>query len=297
MNSAFSNAIQSHTGKMVIIKEVQEIAGVIQQFRATGKAVGFVPTMGALHAGHLALVKKAATENDRVVVSIFVNPTQFNNQDDLKNYPRTPEADYAMLRESKVDVVFSPEVADIYTDATVAKSGIELGEIAKIMEGSHRPGHFAGVVQIVSRLFEIIEPKRAYFGEKDFQQLAIVRYLVKKSGYPVEIIGCPTVREQSGLAMSSRNVRLSKKGLEDASVIYKTLSYIRDNRKKSTPAELKIQAVKMIESVAGLKVEYVEIADAETLEELHQWDEKRHARCFTAVYCEGVRLIDNVSLD
>ncbi len=281
---------------MLIINKISELSVYLEKYRSQKKKIGFVPTMGALHEGHISLVNRAKKENDIVVVSIFVNPTQFNNPEDLKNYPRTPKEDEKMLRENNVDIIFSPIVEEIYNPDTIKKNVLELGQIADVMEGIHRPGHFDGVVQIVSKLFEIVKPQKAYFGEKDFQQLAVIRLMVNKIHFPVEIIACPTVREKSGLAMSSRNLKLSKKGLQDAVEISKTLFYVKENWKKFNPADIKERAIEMIESSGKLKVEYVEISEEESLQPINDWNPKKHFRCFAAVYCEDIRLIDNIQL-
>ena len=281
---------------MLIINKISELSVYLEKYRSQKKKIGFVPTMGALHEGHISLVNRAKKENDIAVVSIFVNPTQFNNPEDLKNYPRTPKEDEKMLRENNVDIIFSPIVEEIYNPDTIKKNVLELGQIADVMEGIHRPGHFDGVVQIVSKLFEIVKPQKAYFGEKDFQQLAVIRLMVNKIHFPVEIIACPTVREKSGLAMSSRNLKLSKKGLQDAVEISKTLFYVKENWKKFNPADIKERAIEMIESSGKLKVEYVEISEEESLQPINDWNPKKHFRCFAAVYCEDIRLIDNIQL-
>lgn len=281
---------------MLIINKISELSVYLEKYRSQKKKIGFVPTMGALHEGHISLVNRAKKENDIVVVSIFVNPTQFNNPEDLKNYPRTPKEDEKMLSENNVDIIFSPIVEEIYNPDTIKKNVLELGQIADVMEGIHRPGHFDGVVQIVSKLFEIVKPQKAYFGEKDFQQLAVIRLMVNKIHFPVEIIACPTVREKSGLAMSSRNLKLSKKGLQDAVEISKTLFYVKENWKKFNPADIKERAIEMIESSGKLKVEYVEISEEESLQPVNNWNPKKHFRCFAAVYCEDIRLIDNIQL-
>ncbi len=281
---------------MVIFNKIKKLTAQLEAVRQDNKKIGFVPTMGALHEGHLSLVNKAKKENDIVVVSIFVNPTQFNNPDDLKNYPRTPDEDQRMLKENNADIIFSPLIEEIYNPDNTKRNVLQLGIIADVMEGVHRPGHFAGVVQIVSKLFEIVKPQRAYFGEKDFQQLAIIRLMVIKIGFPVEIIACPTIREKNGLAMSSRNLKLSKEGLQDAVEISKALFFVKLNWKKHQPSEIKQKAIAIIEASGKLKVEYIEIADEETLQPIQNWDQNKHIRCFAAVYCESVRLIDNIQL-
>jgi pantoate--beta-alanine ligase len=231
-----------------------------------------------------------------VVVSIFVNPTQFNNPGDLKNYPRTPEEDFRMLEINDVNVLFSPSESEMYDKSSPEGQRVNLGELEKVMEGEHRPGHFAGVVQIVSKLFEIIHPHKAYFGEKDFQQLAIIRLMVARLKMEVSIVPCPTVREESGLAMSSRNLRLSDEGRKEAAAIYSALKEAHHEWKNYTPAGLKKIVIDQIQVNPQLKVEYVEIADEETLQPVNNWSGRHQARIFAAVFCEGVRLIDNVKL-
>ncbi len=254
----------------------------------------FVPTMGALHEGHLSLVRAAKLEAGRVVVSIFVNPTQFNDLADLVKYPRTPEADTAMLERAGADVVYMPGVEDIYPEPDTRR--FDFGPLERVMEGAHRPGHFNGVAQVVSRLFDIVKPDKAYFGEKDFQQLAIVRELVRRLALPVEIVGCPIVREADGLAMSSRNVRLTPAQRAAAPEIYQALRSVERQQ-----GELQIQpaidrAMRQIDADPELKTEYVIVADAATLQPVQAWDEPGEKRIFAAVHAGEVRLIDNVTI-
>ncbi len=281
---------------MLIFEKISDFEDYLRTFHTENKQVGFVPTMGALHQGHISLVERAKKENDIVVVSIFINPTQFNNPNDLLNYPRTPESDYLMLEKSGTDAVLSPSVDEIYNSEEVKNRTLEIGRLGEVMEGVYRPGHFNGVIQVVSRLFEIVKPGRAYFGEKDFQQLAVIRYMVKAMRIDVEIVPCPTVREKNGLAMSSRNLKLSDNGKDEATAISKALSFARQNYNRFKPHEIKQRTVEMIESSGNLKVEYVEISDEVTLEPVSEWSASKHARCFAAVFCEGVRLIDNMPL-
>jgi pantoate--beta-alanine ligase len=263
--------------------------------RHSGAKIGFVPTMGALHDGHISLVKEAKRSNSLVIVSIFVNPTQFNNPEDLKNYPKTPESDLAMLEAAGVDLLFLPEVREIYTHGLNEGKSVDLGDLERVMEGAHRPGHFKGVVQVVARLFDIVQPDQAYFGEKDFQQLAVIRKMTNDLNYKIKIIGCETKREENGLAMSSRNLRLTAEERETAATIYKTLQFVKANwRTKGETAVLK-EAIEMINSKPPLKVEYLEIADATTLQPI-QNNTKENARVFAAVFCGKVRLIDNMAI-
>jgi len=287
---------------MKICTEKSEVARGLSPYRLKKNTIGFVPTMGALHDGHLALVKRSKSENDITVVSIFVNPTQFNSQLDLKNYPKTLEADIRMLTAAGVDFLFAPTVDEMYSSREknpspeTDKEQFDFGELETVMEGKFRAGHFKGVAQIVKRLFEVVLPSRAYFGEKDFQQLAVIRKLVQDYRLPVEITGCPTEREPTGLAMSSRNLRLTEQERREAAVISKALFELKNSGFRFSLAEAKKKAVEMIESSGKLKVEYLEIADAASLQPLNDWDGSSSARVFTAVKVGEVRLIDNVEL-
>lgn len=269
----------------------------ISDWKALGLRIGFVPTMGALHAGHLALVEKARRENDKVVVSIFVNPTQFNNPEDLKNYPRTLDSDLKLLEPIGADLVFAPSVNEMYPEGHMPEvPGIDLGTLDQVMEASHRPGHFQGVMQVVANLFRVVQPDVAYFGEKDFQQLAVIRTMTRQLNLPVSIIGCPTVRENDGLAMSSRNTLLSPEERKEATTISKALFYIRDNW-QSKPVDVLIShAISMIEKNGIMKVEYVSAADSDTLEPVKEWSDTTSIRVCTAVRLGKVRLIDNIGI-
>ncbi|NLD23724.1 MAG: pantoate--beta-alanine ligase [Bacteroidales bacterium] len=277
---------------MDIIKTVAELKVRLDECRKGDKSVGFIPTMGALHKGHGDLVIYSVKENDITVVSIFVNPTQFNNSDDLKLYPRTPERDYNLLEGLGVDIVFTPSVSEIYPvpDNRV----FDFGGLDKVMEGEYRAGHFNGVAQVVSKLFNIILPDKAYFGEKDFQQLSIVKQLVKQLNMTVEIIGIPIVREQSGLAMSSRNQRLTEEEKITASAIYRVLkesvSMITDYSPKITSSHV----IEALNSIPGLRVEYFSIVDSDSLATISTWDSAKSIVGCIAVYCGEVRLIDNI---
>jgi pantoate--beta-alanine ligase len=252
--------------------------------------------MGALHEGHLSLIRKAKSECSIVVASIFVNPTQFNSLEDLEKYPRSLESDLRMLIMSNCDAVFIPEVHTIYPEFPEMTTFIhlDLNQLDTTMEGVFRPGHFEGVVNVVYRLFDIIKPDKAFFGEKDFQQLTIIKYMVEQLALPLEIIACETLREKSGLAMSSRNQRLSEKGREEAALIYQVLTEAKSLSGTHKPEDVvKICSERFINS--PLKLEYLAIADPKTLQKLSSdWVPK--ARCFIAAYCEGVRLIDNIEL-
>lgn len=262
--------------------------------RNSGKRIGFVPTMGALHQGHIALVERARAQNEIVVVSIFVNPTQFNDPSDLKNYPRTPEADAMMLEAAHCDFLFLPEVAEMYPDTGNGNTPvIQLNGLDEVMEGRFRPGHFNGVVNIVSRLFNVVGACRAYFGEKDFQQLAVVRRMTKAMLLPVEIVGCPIVRESDGLAMSSRNVRLTPEERIAAPFIYETLLQAKQRWAGNNVNEVKRLVEEAFVAKQEFKLDYFEIADRDTLQPATQ----RRAVACIAVFLGKVRLIDNILLD
>ena len=277
---------------MDIIKTVTELRNWLDECHKGGKSVGFVPTMGALHKGHGDLVIYSVKENDITVVSIFVNPTQFNNSDDLKLYPRTPERDYNLLEGLGVDIVFTPSVSEIYPvpDNRV----FDFGGLDKVMEGEYRAGHFNGVAQVVSKLFNIILPDKAYFGEKDFQQLSIVKQMVKQLNMTVEIIGIPIVREQSGLAMSSRNQRLTEEEKVTASAIYRVLKESVSMITEYSPEIISSRVVEELNSIAGLCVEYFSIVDSVSLETVTSWNSAESIVGCIAVYCGEVRLIDNI---
>ncbi|MEM0517916.1 MULTISPECIES: pantoate--beta-alanine ligase [Aequorivita] len=259
--------------------------------------IGFVPTMGALHKGHISLVAKALSENSLVVVSIFVNPTQFNNTADLKKYPRTPEDDIMLLKSLNEDIiVYLPEISDLYEETVTAKK-YNFGALENEMEGKHRKGHFDGVGTIVSKLLKIVKPASAYFGEKDFQQLQIVKKLIEIENLPVKIIGCPILREENGLAMSSRNKRLNKIQYDEAAIIYKILKEVREKFESTTIADLNSLVAERFLQNPNLKLEYFEIADEETLKTATHKNEGLKYRAFMAVFAGKVRLIDNISLN
>ena len=256
-------------------------------------SVGFVPTMGALHAGHLSLVRRAARENDRVAVSIFVNPIQFNNPSDLEKYPRDLAADLEQLGSilGEDDFVFAPTVPEMYPEPDTRV--YDFGPLATVMEGRFRPGHFNGVGVVVNKLLRIVEPQKAYFGEKDFQQLAIIRELVRIEQLPVQIVPCAIVREPDGLAMSSRNVRLTPEHRSAAPVIYQTLRQAAGLTGESSPAELRKLMTCTLEQSGLFRVEYIEFADETTLVPVDAWEQSARIRCFLAIQAGEVRLIDN----
>jgi pantoate--beta-alanine ligase len=248
--------------------------------------------MGALHAGHVSLIERARSENDVVVVSVFVNPTQFNNPEDLRTYPRTEEADCAKLSTANVDYAFIPSVQEIYP--TPDNRQFDLGPVAEVMEGAMRPGHFNGVAQIVSKLFAIVEPTRAYFGEKDFQQIAVIRRMVELEGFNLEIVSCPIKREDDGLALSSRNVRLTPEQRQVAPAIHKVLLESVAKKSQYTVAELKQKVVDEINAVPFMEVEYYEIVDGKTMQPINNWTDSQEPVGCVTVYCGDVRLIDNI---
>lgn len=278
---------------MKLVQTIQELQAELDALRAQGKTIGLVPTMGALHAGHASLVKKAVAENDVVVVSDFVNPTQFNDQNDLLKYPRTLEADCALLKLIGASFVFAPSVEEIYPEPDTRQ--FSYAPLDTVMEGRFRPGHFNGVCQIVSKLFYIVKPTRAYFGEKDFQQLAIIREMVRQLDFDgLQIVGCPIVREEDGLALSSRNARLSATEREEALNISQTLFRSRTYAKTHTVAETQAYVEDAIHAAKGLRLEYFEIVNATTLQRIDSWEEAEEAVGCITVFCGEVRLIDNI---
>ncbi|MGO3183977.1 MAG: pantoate--beta-alanine ligase [Aequorivita sp.] len=261
------------------------------------KKIGFVPTMGALHSGHISLVKSALSDNDVVVVSIFVNPTQFNNNTDLQKYPRTPADDISLLESLKGEIiVYLPEVTDLY-DSTVSAKNYNFEGLENEMEGKHRNGHFDGVGTILDKFFRIIEPDTAYFGEKDFQQLQIVRKLVEVENLPVKIIGCPILREENGLAMSSRNKRLSPEQFDEATLIYKVLNEVREKFDSTSLEHLNELVTERFLQNSSLNLEYFEIADEKTLKTAQRKSKDAKYRAFIAAFAGEVRLIDNMPLN
>ena len=277
---------------MKLIHTVQELRTELNAQRLAGKKIGFVPTMGALHEGHASLVKLAVAENDVVVVSDFVNPTQFNDQNDLLKYPRTLEADCELLEKVGAHYVFAPSVEEIYPEPDTRQ--FSYAPLDTVMEGKFRPGHFNGVCQVVSKLFMMVEPHCAYFGEKDFQQLAIIREMVKQMNFPIRIVGCPIVRESDGLALSSRNARLSDVQRVQALNISKTLFASKEYAATHTVEETQAFVEQSIAASEGLELEYFEIVDGLTLQKIAGWDDTDYAVGCITVFCGEVRLIDNI---
>ena len=278
---------------MKIIHTISELQKEIQQLKSEGQTIGFVPTMGALHQGHLALVKKCIEENDVCVVSIFVNPTQFDNENDLLHYPRYFKNDSELLQEVGCSVIFAPSEQEMYPKPDMRT--FDFGTLDKVLEGKYRPGHFNGVAQIVSKLFDAVTPDRAYFGEKDFQQLAVIKMMVNQLSYPVEIVGYPIVRESDGLAMSSRNLLLTFQQKQNAARISQTLTKSLTFVPEKTIAEIRDFVTNEINSDPTLKVEYFEIVDGSTFVSLQDWNDSDYVVGCIAVYCGNVRLIDNIT--
>lgn len=282
---------------MEVLKTKSKLKSVLKLLKEQNKSVGFVPTMGALHQGHLSLVKKALSENSHVVVSIFVNPTQFDKNEDLVNYPRTLAEDTELLNTvSEKIIVFSPSAKEIYSE-NVASERFSFDGLEFEMEGKFRDGHFDGVGTILKKFFEIIMPNNAYFGEKDFQQFRIVQKLVEKLDLPINIIGCDIYRESHGLAMSSRNERLSKDTRQQAAFIYKTLLTAKNRFVKNSANEVKKWVIKEFEKHPTLDLEYIEIANIKTLKPLVRKSKNQKYRAFIAVFADNIRLIDNIALN
>ncbi len=278
---------------MIFCQTKNELQNALKA-QGTNPIIGFVPTMGALHEGHLSLVRQAKRESEIVVVSIFVNPIQFNNSDDLQKYPRDLDRDLDLLKEVGCDIVFAPSEAEMYPENPT--ESYAFGDLETVMEGAFRPGHFNGVAIVVKRLFDLIKPTAAYFGEKDFQQLAIIRALTEKENLSVEIVGCPIIREKDGLAMSSRNVRLSAEDRRIAPQIYKTLRDSRDLIDVFTPQQMKAFTIDQLNKIPRTKLEYFEIVNAKTLQPIENWSDCPRRVACVAIWLDDVRLIDNVKI-
>lgn len=283
---------------MKIYRHKKDLNVVVENFKSQNLTTGLVPTMGALHQGHLALIKRALGENDMVFVSIFVNPTQFNNKEDLKKYPRTFETDIELLKtvsKTKI-IIYAPSVRDIY-GGDVSATDYDFDGLDEDMEGEFRPGHFDGVGTIVKQLLEIVKPNVAYFGEKDFQQLMIIKKLVKKYDIPVQVKGCEIYREEDGLAMSSRNLRLTPEYRKVAPLIYKTLKAAKVRFKTKSASEVTAWVEKQFEAHPLLRLEYFTIAEVATLKPFKRKSKNKSYRAFIAVYADDIRLIDNIALN
>ena len=275
---------------MIVVETIKSLKQELEEYNS--KNVGFVPTMGALHDGHISLVKRSVEENDVTVVSVFVNPTQFNDKADLERYPRTEEADKKLLEAAGCDIVFMPQVEEMYPEEDTRV--FNFGSIENVMEGKYRPGHFNGVAQIVSKLFYAVEPTRSYFGEKDFQQVAIIRDMVKQLNIPVEIIACPIIREESGLARSSRNELLSAEERKKAALISQVLSKSVNFAKEMSVEEVKNWVNDQFKSDDTFKMDYYDIVDGNSLQSVSSWDESDYIVGCIAIYCGKIRLIDNI---
>ncbi|HNJ94430.1 MAG TPA: pantoate--beta-alanine ligase [Ferruginibacter sp.] len=280
---------------MIIFKKAADIGIFLQQKRQKNPKTGFVPTMGALHQGHISLIESACSENDLVVCSIFVNPTQFNDPKDFQNYPITIENDIDLLEKAGCDALFLPAVEEMYPAGLENKKTYALGYLETVLEGRYRPGHFQGVCQVVHRLLTIVPADRLYLGQKDFQQCMVIRKMIELENLHTEIVICPTLRETDGLAMSSRNMRLDKTAREKAVEISRTLLHIKSSLKAGDLSELKTAAVEQLNRT-GFKTDYVEIADADTLELIGRWDGKQKLVALCAAFLGEVRLIDNMLL-
>ncbi len=278
---------------MKIVTSAKELNVITKDYRKEGKTIGLVPTMGALHAGHFSLVKESLTDNDITIVSIFVNPTQFNDKSDLEKYPRDLDRDSQGLQElSDSIIVFAPTVEEIYPEPDTRV--FDFGMLDKVMEGKHRPGHFNGVAQVVSRLFYIVNPHKAYFGQKDFQQLAIIRAMVKQLGMTVQIVPMPIIRVESGLALSSRNERLSNEQKDLAVNISKALFDSAKMIEQKNVSETVQYVIDNINKYEGLNVEYFEIVDGNSLQQVNNWSDSDYIVGCITVFCGDVRLIDNI---
>lgn len=295
---------------MIVFKSKQSLKNYLENFKTLKKDIGFVPTMGALHQGHISLIEKAKAESEVIVASIFVNPTQFNNLNDLSNYPRTFEEDCKMLKNAGCDVLFAPDVNEMYTkeELELRKNNIEdkqwtegkmvsFGSLENVMEGLHRPGHFNGVAQVVSKLFRIIQPDKAFFGQKDFQQLLIIQSMVRQLNMPIQIVTCPIIREENGLAMSSRNKRLNENEKQLASLIPQTLFEVKKLQTKKSVKDLKDYVEERISAEPKMELEYFEISDMETLQPVEDLGKNKKLIACIALKLGDVRLIDNVILD
>ena len=275
---------------MIVVETIKDLKQELAKYNS--KNIGFVPTMGALHSGHISLVERCVKENDVCVVSVFVNPTQFNDKADLERYPRTEEADKKLLEAAGCDIVFMPEVEEMYPEEDTRV--FNFGSIETVMEGKYRPGHFNGVAQIVSKLFDAVEPTRSYFGEKDFQQVAIIRDMVRQLNLPVEIIACPIIREESGLARSSRNELLSAEERKKAALISQVLSKSVNFAKEMSVDEVKNWVIDQFKTDEVFRMDYYDIVDGNSLQSVSSWEESDYIVGCIAVYCGKIRLIDNI---
>ncbi len=280
---------------MLIFKHINDISNYLTALQASGTKTGFIPTMGALHPGHLLLIAEAKKNSDAVVSSIFVNPTQFNNTNDFDKYPSTIEQDIYMLEKAGCDTLFLPSVKEMYPEGLATKKQYDLGYLETVLDGAYRPGHFQGVCRVVEKLLTIVHPDKLFLGQKDYQQCLVIKKLSALMQADMEIIICPTLRESDGLAMSSRNLRLTDADRKKAPMIYKTLQFIQQNIRPGFLNDLKERAANYL-TADGFKVDYVEIADASTLELMETWDGKTPLVALAAAFISEVRLIDNLLL-
>jgi pantoate--beta-alanine ligase len=281
---------------MILFKIASELTKYLKTKRESGKRIGFVPTMGALHAGHLCLIENSKKNNDLTVASIFVNPTQFNDVRDFAKYPVTLDKDILSLEQSGCDVLFLPEVTEIYPDGTGHLPNFDLGPLETILEGKYRPGHFQGVCQVMTRLLEIVVPTTLLLGQKDYQQCMVIRKLIALKGWSIGLKIIPTLREVSGLALSSRNMRLTESYKQKAAVIYQSLTYLKQHISAGNILSYTMMAGSKIREAGFEKIDYVEIAEAETLQPVTHWDGQTPLIGLVAAFISGVRLIDNLSL-
>ncbi len=280
---------------MIILKYVADVTFQLNKIRTEKSSIGFVPTMGALHNGHISLLEKCKEDCDLTICSIFINPTQFNNEDDFKRYPVTLENDIYLLEKQGCDILFLPEVSEIYPDEIISKKHFDLGYLENILEGKFRPGHFQGVCQVVKRLLQIVAPTHLFLGQKDYQQCMVIKKLLEIENLNIEVIICPTLREKSGLAMSSRNLRLNEEQLQQAAEIYKTLTDLKQKIKPGAISYLKKEAEAYL-SNKNIKPDYVEIAEAGNLKAVEEWDGITDLVALVAAFIGDVRLIDNILL-
>ena len=281
---------------MLLFKRVIDLQKYLKSLKNKGLDIGFAPTMGALHTGHTSLVEQAKTTCDIAVVSIFINPTQFNDPKDLEKYPRTPERDLELLAEAGCDVVFMPDVSEVYPHGNTPSVKYDFGKLERILEGEFRPGHFDGMAQIVSRLLDIVQPNRLFMGQKDFQQLAVVSRLLELQKSKIELISCPIIREKDGLAMSSRNVRLTESDRPKAALIHQTLEEALEMIENYAPAEISRICTTKLKLEPRFKLEYFDIVDGRTLLPIHIFEDTDYAVALTAIWVGDVRLIDNIIL-
>ena len=280
---------------MLLFKRVHDLQWYLQFIRSSNRKIGLVPTMGALHHGHLSLIRQSKVENNITICTIFVNPTQFNESTDLQKYPRTPSKDIQLLLEVGCDILFMPSESEIYPPGVEIRSNYIFGELEKVMEGAFRPGHFAGVAQVVGRLLDITNPDHLYMGQKDFQQVAIVKSMIKQRNQDLEVVMCPIIRENDGLAMSSRNVRLEPHIRKNATAIFQTLKAAQAAMNEKSPSQIKAMALQNL-NIPDFRPEYFEIVDGHTLQPILSFEETDYPVACTAVWAGNVRLIDNMIL-